>query len=251
MSASGSALAIRSNTASATSRGNRSDATDTPSRWTDSKQRPRSKSRASSGSLRSNAAARSPLFAWRNCNSYPATLRATSASGSGAQAARISAALIVRSSRPPHCGQTAMPAIVGPVMSDVFDKSIRDPEQIASLFKTEVMGSLPMVKSWHRRLAPALTNEAGTTALVPVDGSESEGRKHAVTGFEEAIRTLRNPILLGNFDRRLKSLMITSATPAEGKTTTAVHLAIAHAQQKHKTLLIDCDMRRPGVHGKL
>lgn len=45
--------------------------------------------------------------------------------------------------------------------------------------------------------------------------------------------------------------MITSATPGEGKTTTAVHLAIAHSQQKHKTLLIDCDLRRPGVHAKL
>ena len=142
-------------------------------------------------------------------------------------------------------------AVGAAVMSDVLDKSIRDPEQIASLFKTEVMGSLPQVKSWRRHLAAARTNEAGTTALVRMDGSEPAERKQGVTGFEEAIRTLRNSILLGSFDLPLKSLMITSATPSEGKTTTAVHLAIAHAQQKHKTLLIDCDMRRPGVHGKL
>ena len=146
---------------------------------------------------------------------------------------------------------SALLAVGAAVMSDVLDKSIRDPEQIASLFKAEVMGSLPQVKSWRRRLTQAGTNEAGTTALVRADGSEPADRKHNVTGYEEAIRTLRNSILLGNFDRPLKSLMITSATPAEGKTTTAVHLAIAHAQQKHKTLLIDCDMRRPGVHGKL
>jgi capsular exopolysaccharide synthesis family protein len=142
-------------------------------------------------------------------------------------------------------------AVGAAVMSDVLDKSIRDPEQISSLFKTEVMGSLPMVKNWRRRLTKANTYESGTTALVRANGSEQAERKQNVTGFEEAIRTLRNSILLGSFDRPLKSIMITSATPAEGKTTTAVHLAIAHAQQRHKTLLIDCDMRRPGVHGKL
>jgi capsular exopolysaccharide synthesis family protein len=142
-------------------------------------------------------------------------------------------------------------AVGAAVMSDVLDKSIRDPEQIASLFKTEVMGSLPQVKSWRRRLAQARSNETGTSALVRADGAEPRERKQSVTGFEEAVRSLRNSILLGTFDRRLRSLMVTSATPSEGKTTTAVHLAIAHAQQKHKTLLIDCDLRRPGVHGKL
>ncbi len=146
---------------------------------------------------------------------------------------------------------SGMLAVGAAVMSDVLDRSIRDPEQIASLFKTEVMGSLPMVKSWRRRLMPARTQEAGTTELVAVGRNGRDGQEQSAGSFEEAVRTLRNSILLGNFDRRLKSLMVTSATPAEGKTTTAVHLAIAHAQQKHKTLLIDCDMRRPGVHGKL
>ena len=137
------------------------------------------------------------------------------------------------------------------ILSDVLDSSVRDPDQIGTLFQTDVMGSLPMVKTWRRRLTSALKGEGGSTALVRAEQLAPANPDRTVTGFEEAVRTLRNSILLGTFDRRLKSLMITSATPAEGKTTTAVHLAIAHAQQKHKTLLIDCDLRRPGVHTKL
>jgi succinoglycan biosynthesis transport protein ExoP len=137
------------------------------------------------------------------------------------------------------------------VLSDVLDSSVRDPEQISNLFQMDVMGSLPLVKTWRRSLTSAVTGEANTTALARPDENSLGDGERSVSTFEEAVRTLRNSILLGTFDRQLKSLMITSATPAEGKTTTAVHLAIAHAQQKHKTLLIDCDLRRPGVHTKL
>jgi len=68
------------------------------------------------------------------------------------------------------------------------------------------------------------------------------------TGFGESVRTLRNSILLANLDRRYRSLLVTSAAPAEGKTTTASNLAAAHAEQGLRTLLIDCDLRRPSVH---
>jgi len=142
-------------------------------------------------------------------------------------------------------------AVGAAIMSDVLDKSIRDPEQIATLFKTEVMGSLPQVRNWRRRLVSVRSAEGEVTALVRADDISPARRERTTTGFEEAVRTLRNSILLGAFDRRLKSLMITSATPSEGKTTIAVHLAIAHAEQKHKTLLVDGDLRRPGVHSRL
>ena len=137
------------------------------------------------------------------------------------------------------------------VLTDLLDSSVRDPDQVTTLFHTEVLGSLPMVKTWRRGFLATIAGDPDAKALVPAEDAVIAAPDRGVTGFEEAIRTLRNSILLGSFDRRLKSLMVTSATPSEGKTTTAVHLSIAHAQQKHKTLLIDCDLRRPGVHSKL
>ena len=133
-------------------------------------------------------------------------------------------------------------AVGAAIVSDTLDKTIRDPEQVARTLNTEVVGSLPMVKAWRRKL-PRVTGEAGSKALVPV----GEANLMAAS-FGEAVRTLRNSILLADFDRSLRSLMVTSACPAEGKTTMAAHLALAHAAQGHKTLLIDCDLRRPGIH---
>ena len=65
------------------------------------------------------------------------------------------------------------------------------------------------------------------------------------------MRTLRDSILLPNLANPPRTLLMTSATPREGKTTTAVHLAVVHSQQKRRTLLIDADLRRPSVYGHL
>jgi Mrp family chromosome partitioning ATPase len=105
-----------------------------------------------------------------------------------------------------------------------------------------MLGTLPAVKNWSKRLSAVITNgnKLGTVAGAADD--------QAVTGFTEGVKTLRNNILLADFDRRLRTIMVTSPLPAEGKSTIAAHLAIAHAEQGKKTLLIDGDLRRPSVH---
>jgi len=122
------------------------------------------------------------------------------------------------------------------VVADLLDKTIRDPEQVARTLRTEVIGSLPLLK--------------GRSGYRQIGGSTTDTGKgeHDASGFGESVRTLRNSILLGSFDRRYRSLLVTSAAPGEGKTTTAANLAAAHAEQGLRTLLIDGDLRRPSVH---
>ena len=137
-------------------------------------------------------------------------------------------------------------AVGAALISESLDRTIRDPEQVSRMFKTEVVGSLPMVKSWIGKLHSATFNGNGTGSLSLVRSCRDSGDK--TLGFDEAIRTLRDSILLSAPDHRLRSLLVTSSTPREGKTLTSVHLAVAHASQRRKTLLIDGDLRRPGVH---
>ncbi len=64
----------------------------------------------------------------------------------------------------------------------------------------------------------------------------------------EAFRTLRTNIQFTSPDRELKAIMVTSAAPEEGKSTVAANLAVAFSETGQKTLLLDCDLRKPTVH---
>ena len=166
---------------------------------------------------------------------------------------------------------SAFLAVAVAVVNDVLDNTVRDPDQVTRLMKTEVIGSLPAVKDWRRRLSPIHAHSTGLHANGVlangvhsnghVNGSSrngksgggrdllmTEGGYAALSTYDEAIRTLRNSILLTDFDRRLRSILLTSASPSEGKSTVAAHLAATHAGQGKRTLLIDGDLRRPSVH---
>jgi len=64
----------------------------------------------------------------------------------------------------------------------------------------------------------------------------------------EAYRTLRMNLQFAALDRPLRSLLITSPGPGEGKSTTLANLAVTMAQVEQRVIMVDCDLRRPSLH---
>src|SRR6266576_2208456 len=96
------------------------------------------------------------------------------------------------------------------------------------------------------------------TGLVPLGhiaytAAKSERRGELVTlggdsPVVEAYKALRTNLLFSGVDKEVKTIVITSAGPNEGKSRTAANLAIVLAQAGHPTLLVDADFRRPSQH---
>jgi polysaccharide biosynthesis transport protein len=64
----------------------------------------------------------------------------------------------------------------------------------------------------------------------------------------EAFRTLRTNLEFASVDKQLRSLVVTSAVPGEGKSTVSANVALTFAQAGRKVVLLDADMRRPSIH---
>ena len=113
---------------------------------------------------------------------------------------------------------------------DYMNDTIKTPEDVARHLKLPFLGLVPSVRG----------------DKYPVLASA-----HAPHDFGESFRTLRTAIMTMYAGEGTKIMVVTSAQPLEGKTMTACNIAMALAYGGARVLLIDADMRRPGLHRPL
>ncbi|UCG94458.1 MAG: polysaccharide biosynthesis tyrosine autokinase [Candidatus Aerophobus sp.] len=122
-----------------------------------------------------------------------------------------------------------------------LDTSVRSIEDVEKYFSWPVLGIIP-------RFDHADEEPSGKTSPSEIEPVVS---KYPKSVSAEAYRTLRTNIQLSNLDHPPRFLVITSAGPLEGKSTTALNLAVALAQRESKVLLVDGDLRKSTIHKAL
>ena len=140
-------------------------------------------------------------------------------------------------------------AVGSAIVLDSMDTTLRDPEIAGRYLGADIIGTLPLDEESVRLSIFSQPKASVVATALGSNGSEIVNH-HRISAFEESVRTIRNTILLADSNHRLGSIVITSAALGEGKTTFAVHFAIANAARGKKTLLVDCDLRRPSIHSR-
>ncbi len=128
-------------------------------------------------------------------------------------------------------------------MVESIDDTLQTSEEVESVSMLASLATIPHIlgeggKRKRRRKGAEAPVPEGVHAqqLIALHSSKS----HAA----EAYRGLRSSLLLSSIDRPPRVIVVTSAFPGEGKTTTAVNLAVAFAQRGERVLLVDADLRR-------
>jgi capsular exopolysaccharide synthesis family protein len=134
-----------------------------------------------------------------------------------------------------------------------LDSSLKTPDDVRRSLRLPTLGVVPdfgKLSATPTAAAP-LPLEEGETRAVAVPNAEvlSLTRRQSVPA--EAYRSIRTSILFLNPEAPLRTLLITSSEPREGKTATTVNLAISLAQLGNRVVVIDADLRAPRCHRAL
>jgi capsular exopolysaccharide synthesis family protein len=145
----------------------------------------------------------------------------------------------------PSSPQVARNAILGAVVGlllglclaillERFDRRIREPKDLEDIYGLPLLGVVPE-----------------SSALSRSGRGAGDSRATLPAGEAEAFHLIRAHMRYFNVDRELRTLMVASAAPGDGKTTIARHLVAAAARMGSRVLLIEADLRRPTVAQQL
>jgi succinoglycan biosynthesis transport protein ExoP len=128
-----------------------------------------------------------------------------------------------------------------------MDNTVRTPEQAQALAALPSLGMIPLGSktSSHGSSASRLALTSSKEAVEMVTQVRPQSQ------MAESYRALRTSLLLSNLGSPPKVILVTSARPQEGKSTTSINTAVVLAQKGVRVLLLDADLRRPSVHKTL